>query len=238
MIECNHVYKTYGSTHAVCDVSFQVLSGEIFGLLGPNGAGKTTMIKMLSCLARPDKGSIKIAGLPIEEHPVEVKKRMGVVPQENNLDRDLSVEENLYIYCKLYGLKNVQDLIKESLLKVDLYEKRKSKVITLSGGMKRRLTIARALITNPSVLFLDEPSVGLDPQIRRSIWETIRAHSAKGTSVFLTTHYIEEAEAICARVGMLSHGKLVALDTPSKLKERFGGTLEEVFLKLTGEKIS
>ncbi len=276
MIEVKNIRKTYGRTAAVDDVSFNIGRGEIFGLLGPNGAGKSTMIRMLTALTRPDEGCCTIDGHDVVREAAVIKSLIGVVPQENNLDRELSVEDNLFIYGKLHGISGLADKIAEALDNVKLSGRRKCLVNELSGGMKRRLIIARALLTNPSVLFLDEPSIGLDPQIRRQLWEIVRRAGMAGSTVLLTTHYIEEAEALCDRIGILRKGKLIALDTPARLKEMVGPyvidqinregsliqhiarsredaleqsknldgsctvrltNLEDVFIKLTGERI-
>jgi len=203
-------------------VSFSIGKGEVFGLLGPNGAGKSTMIRMLTCLTVPDGGSANIEGRDVVAEASAIKSRIGVVPQENNLDRELSVEENLLIYGLLHKVPDLKVRITEVLTDVDLLERRESLVGGLSGGMKRRLIIARALLTDPSVLFLDEPSVGLDPQIRRQLWDIVRRVGRTGRTVLLTTHYIEEADVLCDRVGVLRKGKLIALDTPGALKETVG----------------
>ena len=276
MIQVNDIRKIYGKVKAVDAVSFSICKGEVFGLLGPNGAGKSTMIRMLTCLTVPDGGSAFIDGRDVVADTQFIKSRIGVVPQENNLDRELSVEENLLIYGMLHRVPDLSRRIVEVLTDVELLERRESLVGGLSGGMKRRLIIARALLTDPAVLFLDEPSVGLDPQIRRQLWDIVRRVGRDGRTVLLTTHYIEEADALCDRVGVLRKGRLIALDTPEALKETVGpfvvdqilddgrlvqhtarsreeavelaGTLEngctvrrtnleDVFVKLTGERI-
>ncbi|MHB9138355.1 MAG: ABC transporter ATP-binding protein [Victivallaceae bacterium] len=276
MITVENIHKNYGRTAAVDGVSFTIGRGEIFGLLGPNGAGKSTMIRMLTALTRPDAGVCAIDGHDVVREAAVIKSLIGVVPQENNLDRELSVEDNLYIYGRLHQLAELDSRIDGVLREVELAERRKCLVNQLSGGMKRRLIIARALLTNPAVLFLDEPTIGLDPQIRRQLWEIVRRAALAGRTVLLTTHYIEEAEALCGRVGILRKGRLIALDTPEKLKEMVGPyvidqinsagsliqhtarsredaleqskdfdgsctvrltNLEDVFIKLTGERI-
>jgi ABC-2 type transport system ATP-binding protein len=276
MIVVRELRKTYGRVAAVNGVSFAINRGEIFGLLGPNGAGKSTLIRMLTALTRPDGGCCSIAGHDAVGETWRIKSLIGVVPQENNLDRELTVRENLEIYCRLHRVNGRRSRIEEALREVDLLERAESLANGLSGGMKRRLILARALLTDPQVLFLDEPSIGLDPQIRRQLWDIVRRAGRGGRTVLLTTHYIEEAEALCNRVGILSRGKLIALDTPAALKELVGpfvvdqitgegrltqhlvrsreqalelaGTLEngctvrrtnleDVFIKLTGERI-
>ncbi|MEW6161697.1 MAG: ATP-binding cassette domain-containing protein, partial [Nitrospirota bacterium] len=212
----------YGSIKAVDNVSFVINKGEVFGLLGPNGAGKTTIIKMLTTLSRPDSGGCMIDGFDVIKNPFEIKRRIGVVPQENNLDRELTAYENLLIYGMLHGVRNIKKKIREALEMVNLWDRRDSVVSNFSGGMQRRLLLSRALLTEPSVLFLDEPSIGLDPQIRRQMWDVIRKMRIDGRTVVITTHYIEEAEALCDRVGILSRGRLIALDNPQNLKATVG----------------
>lgn len=222
MIQVNRLSKRYGNTVAVDDVSFGVGKGEIFGLLGPNGAGKSTLIRMLTCLARPDSGGATIAGHDVVAEAAAIKSLIGVAPQENNLDGELSVAENLCIYGLLHRVVDLRARIDDILRSVALDGRHDHLVNNLSGGMKRRLIIARALLTDPAVLFLDEPSIGLDPQIRRQLWEIVRRAGKSGGTVLLTTHYIEEADALCDRVGVLLRGKLIALDTPTALKKMVG----------------
>lgn len=222
IIEVAGLTKNYGNIRAVDKVSFTIKEGEVFGLLGPNGAGKTTLIKMLTTLSRPDSGKGVIDGFDVVEHAFEIKKRVGVVPQENNLDRDLTARENLLIYGMLHGLREPRKKIDEALETVGLRDRKESVVSHFSGGMQRRLLLARALLPEPSVLFLDEPSIGLDPQIRRQLWDIIRKTKKEGRTVIITTHYIEEAEAMCDRVGILSKGRLIALDTPHSLRANVG----------------
>jgi len=276
MIKIENISKHYGKVKAVDSLSFEIKKGEIFGLLGPNGAGKTTTVKILTTLTRPDKGACYINQIDIIQNPIEIKKIIGVVPQENNLERELTVYENLLIYGMLHKVKNLKSRIYEVLSEMGLQDKKNSVVSTLSGGLQRRTLLARALLPQPKVLFLDEPSIGLDPHIRRELWQIIRVIKAQGRTVLLTTHYIEEAEALCDRVGILSHGKLIALGSPQELKKQIGeyvvefmdhegklfseicrsreeayeiakkrsdgvtirrSNLEDVFVKLTGERI-
>lgn len=222
MIEINGLTKLYGQITAVDNLSLAIARGEVFGLLGPNGAGKTTTIKMLTTLSRPDSGTCMIDGFNVVEEPFEIKKRIGVVPQENNLDRELTARENLLIYGMLHGVRDMEKKMAETLKIVDLWDRRDSVVLSFSGGMQRRLLLARALLTEPFVLFLDEPSIGLDPQIRRQMWDIVRKTKIDGRTVVLTTHYIEEAEALCDKVGILSRGRLIALDSPENLKAIVG----------------
>ncbi|MGZ3636133.1 MAG: ABC transporter ATP-binding protein [Syntrophales bacterium] len=276
MIEIKGLTKTYGDVKAVDNITFSVSKGEVFGLLGPNGAGKTTTIKMLTCLSRPDSGKCSINGFDVAANPHEIKKHIGVVPQENNLDRELTAYENLLIYGMLHRVKDKERKIREHLKMVDLSDRRDSLVAGFSGGMQRRLLLARALLPEPAVLLLDEPSIGLDPQIRRQLWDIIRKTRIEGRTVVITTHYIEEAEVMCDRIGILAKGALIALDTPHHLKSSVGdyiveyidaegkliqhicknrgeaheiakhqpnsvtvrkSNLEDVFIKLTGERI-
>ena len=222
MIEINHLSKQYGDIRAVEDLTLSIAPGEVFGLLGPNGAGKTTTIKMLTTLSRPDSGQCSIGGFDIVRDRQEIRRRIGVVPQENNLDRELTAYENLLIYAMLHRVPDRERKIDENLRQVGLWERKDTIVSGFSGGMQRRLLLARALVAEPTVLFLDEPSIGLDPQIRRQMWDTIRKTGIEGRTVILTTHYIEEAEALCHRVGILSRGSLIALDTPGNLKNSVG----------------
>lgn len=236
MIKISGLTKYYGGITAVNDLSFEIKEGEVFGLLGPNGAGKTTTIKMLTTLSRPDAGSYMIDGFDVVKDPYEIKSRIGVMPQENNLDRELTAYENLLIYGMLHGVKDMKKKITDTLKMIDLWERRASVVSGLSGGMQRRLLLARAFLPEPSILFLDEPTVGLDPQMRRHIWDIIRKTRVEGRTVVITTHYIEEAEALCDRVGILSKGSLIALDTPDNLKAAVGRYVVE-FLEKDGRLI-
>jgi len=234
MIKVEGLVKCYGKIKAVDGISFEIKQGEIFGLLGPNGAGKTTTVKILTTLTKPDAGKCFINGFDVIKEPYEIKKFIGVVPQENNLDRDLTVYENLFIYGKLHKVKDLKVKIRNLLEMMGLWERKDALVSKLSGGMQRRLLLARALLSDPKVLFLDEPSIGLDPQIRRHLWEIIKKAKAEGKTIFLTTHYIEEAEALCDRVGILSKGKLIALGAPSELKRSIGNFTVEYYMDKEG----
>ena len=233
MIELVGLKKFFGEVRAVDGLNFEIHRGEVFGLLGKNGAGKTTTIKMLTLQLKPTEGEIFFAGRPIIGNELFVKSLLGLVPQHLNFDQDLTVEENLELHAHLYHLPKPARLerIDELLKFVELEKVRRSFVRELSGGMKRRLLIVRALIHKPQVLFLDEPTVALDPQVRRKIWELIRNLKAQGITIVLTTHYIEEAEALCDRVAILDGGKLAALDSTEKLCA--GHSLEETFIALT-----
>lgn len=227
MIEISGLTKNYGKIRAVDNLSLWIKRGEVFGLLGPNGAGKTTTIKLLTTLSRPDAGGCSIDAVDVAKNPLAIKGKIGVVPQENNLDRELTANENLLIYGMLHRVRDRERKISEALKMVGLWDRKDSVVTGFSGGMKRRLLIARALLPEPSVLFLDEPSIGLDPQIRRQMWEVIRKTRIDGRTVVITTHYIEEAEVLCDRVCILSKGRLIALDTPGNLKSSVGEYIVE-----------
>ena len=233
MIELFNVEKIFGEVRAVDNLSFKIFSGEVFGLLGKNGAGKTTTIKMLTLQLKTTAGEIFFEGRPIAGNEILIKSLLGVVPQHLNFDQDLTVEENLELHARLHHIKKSarRERINELLKFVELERVRKSFVRELSGGMKRRLLIVRALIHRPKILFLDEPTVALDPQVRRKIWEQIRNLKTQGITIVLTTHYIEEAEFLCDRVAILNRGKLVALDKTENLCA--GHSLEEKFIELT-----
>jgi len=228
VIELEGLTRTYGKIRAVDGLSLTIREGEVFGLLGPNGAGKTTAIKMMTTLSRPDAGNCRICGFDVVREPRKIRERIGVVPQENNLERELTARENLMIYSLLHRVRDAERRIEENLRRVDLWDRRDSVVSVFSGGMQRRLLLARALLAEPAVLFLDEPSIGLDPQIRRQLLDSIRRTRIAGRTVVITTHYIEEAEALCDTVGILSRGKLIALGSPDQLKRSVGEYIVEL----------
>ena len=209
---------------AVDGISLDVRKGEVFGLLGPNGAGKTTIIRMLTMQTKPTSGTIRIAGKDIREAELELKRIIGVVPQHINFDFELDVGRNLELHARLHHIPKdaARERIDKLLSEMSLTEVVKDNVKRLSGGMSRRLLIARALIHEPRILFMDEPTVALDPQIRRRIWDFIREVSGRGVTVFLTTHYIEEAEALCDRVAIINHGKLIEVKSPHEFCEELG----------------
>ena len=217
--------KHFGKVKAVNQVDLKIEKGEIFGLLGPNGAGKTTIIRILIGLAKPTSGTATVAGLDIVRDSVKVRRIVGVVPQSNVLDRELTVRGNLVYHAKLHSMKKsrYERTIDNALDLVGMIDKQDADPITLSGGMKRRMTIAKALVHEPDVLFLDEPTTGLDPQSKRALWERISALSKKGITMILTTHYMEEAELLCDRIGIIDKGKIIALDTPRGLKRMLKG---------------
>ena len=213
--------KTYGDFEAVKGVDFEVYGGECFGFLGPNGAGKTTTMKMIYGAVIPTGGELAVAGLDVYRHEREIKRRIGVVPQENNLDDELEVRENLLIYGRYFDLpkKTVLQRTDELLDFVQLSEKVNARVEQLSGGMKRRLLIARALINDPEIVVLDEPTTGLDPQARHLVWDRLRALTAEGKTLVLTTHYMEEAARLCDRLVIMEGGSIIAGGTPMDLVE-------------------
>ncbi len=216
--------KSYGEVEAVRGVDFEVATGEVFGFLGPNGAGKTTTINMLCTLAKPTAGSARVAGHDVVSERDEVRRNIGLVFQDPTLDGYLTAEQNLRLHAELYGVQSslVPARMRQVLEMVGLWERRSSPVRNFSGGMRRRLEIARGFLHSPRVLFLDEPTIGLDPQTRRSIWEYIRElKEAEDITIFLTTHYMDEAEW-CDRIAIMDHGQIVALDSPGVLKERVG----------------
>ena len=216
--------RVYDGIRAVDCLNLEVRNREIFGFLGPNGAGKTTTCRILTTLTKPSAGRALVSGFDVVKSPVNAKRGVGVVPQYLNVDGELYARENLMLHAMLHRIKrrHADQRIEEMLEFVELTDRASSLVSTFSGGMKKRLMIARALLHNPKVLFMDEPTVGLDPQTRRKIWSLIRRINQEGATVFLTTHYIEEAEVLCDRVGIIDFGRLIALDTPKRLLEKTG----------------
>jgi ABC-2 type transport system ATP-binding protein len=241
MIHVRNLVKTFGSFTAVNDVSFDVAEGEIFAFLGPNGAGKTTTIKMLTTLLTPTSGSIELDGLDPQKKQNEARKRFGIVFQDPSLDGDLSAAENMEIHGILYHVpRKLRRQRSEELLKLfELWERRGEQVKKFSGGMKRRLEIARGFLHTPKILFLDEPTLGLDPQSRNQLWTHVKkVNETERVTVFLTTHYMDEADRVAHRIAVIDHGKLVAQGTPQAIKEQTGmASLEEAFLALTGSTI-
>jgi ABC-2 type transport system ATP-binding protein len=241
MIRVSHLIKTFGAFTAVNDVSFDVAEGEIFAFLGPNGAGKTTTIKMLTTMLKPTSGEMELDGLNPLEKQNEARQRFGIVFQDPSLDGDLTAAENMEIHGVLYHVpRKVRRQRTEELLKLfELWERRDEQVKRFSGGMKRRLEIARGFLHTPRILFLDEPTLGLDPQSRNQLWTHVKEiNETEHVTVFLTTHYMDEADRVAHRVGVIDHGKLVAQGTPKAIKEQTGTeSLEDAFLKLTGSTI-
>src|SRR5579864_5224831 len=225
-IEVDKLTKQFGDLIAVDAVSFTVEDGEIFGLLGPNGAGKTTLIRMLTTLTPPTSGVARVAGLDIVKEANAVRHVLGVIPQAFTSDPELTADENMLIHAKLYGVPVGQRaaLITRLLESVDLQNFRSKLVRTFSGGMRRRLEIARGLVHSPKIMFLDEPTTGLDPVSRTNVWEMIRRlRDESHLTILLTTHYMDEADKLCERIAIVDHGKLVALDTPTALKDSIPG---------------
>ena len=234
IIKTNALTKSYGKIQAVRSIDLNIEKGEIFGLLGPNGAGKTTTIGMLCTIIRPTSGSASIAGYDVIKEPAQVRRKVGIVFQDPTLDTVLTGRENLELHARLYGVPS--DIrgrrITEMLELVDLKQRSNDITRTYSGGMRRRLELARGLLHRPAVLFLDEPTLGLDPQTRARIWEYIKKMAQmEQTTVVLTTHYMEEAEQVCDRVGIIDHGRIIALNSPESLKESMGGDMVVIKVK-------
>jgi ABC-2 type transport system ATP-binding protein len=238
--------KRYGDIEAVRGISFQVLQGEIFGLLGPNGAGKTTTVEILEGLRKADGGQAIVDGIDVSKEPAKAKERVGVQLQQSAFPENFTAKETVELFALCYGVTvDAMALLKE----VDLADKAGQRQEKLSGGQRQRLSIATALVNKPRVLFLDEPTTGLDPQARRNLWELVRGIRQSGTTVFLTTHYMDEAEVLCDRVAVMDHGQLIAMDPPRTLITALLGrgftkpmvqqqaTLEDVFLDLTGHEL-
>jgi ABC-2 type transport system ATP-binding protein len=238
-VACQALRKVYGDVVAVDDLSLTVTRGECFGLLGPNGAGKTTTIEILEGLIAPDAGDVEVLGLRWSSHQRELRQRLGIQLQETQLPDKLTVVETLRLFRSFYDRGRTIDAL---LQIVELEAKRNSRVGKLSGGQKQRLSLACALAGSPDLLFLDEPTTGLDPQSRRQLWETLRRFRAEGGTILLTTHYMDEAEVLCDRVAIIDHGRVIAIGTPPDLIGTLAapqvvvrhGTLEDVFMSLTG----
>jgi ABC-2 type transport system ATP-binding protein len=241
MIHVQHLGKTFGAVKAVDDVSFDVQTAEIFAFLGPNGAGKTTTIQMLTTLVTPTSGTVTIDGLDPRTHPHDVRRRFGIVFQDPSLDGDLTALENMELHGVLYRVpRRVRGERIELLLALfELWDRRHSLVKTFSGGMRRRLEIARAFLHTPKVLFLDEPTLGLDPQSRNQLWTHVKhLNDTEGVTVFLTTHYMDEAARVAHRIAVIDHGNIVAQGTVLELQQQTGtDSLEGAFLALTGSTI-
>lgn len=241
MIQAKNLTKKFGKFTAVDDISFDVKKGEVFAFLGPNGAGKSTTIKMLTTLLRPTQGEIFLNDHNVTENPAETRRSFGIVFQDSSLDNELTAYENMKFHAVLYGLsKDVYTpRIVELLNLVELYDRKDSYVKTFSGGMKRRLEIARGLLHHPKVLFLDEPTIGLDPQTRNHIWSYIgNLNKKEQVTIFFTTHHMEEVERIAEKVAIIDHGKILIIGTIDDILKKAGApSLEEAFIKLTGAKI-
>lgn len=227
-LKIQNLSRHFNGLVAVDNISFEIRQGEIFGLLGPNGAGKTTTLSMLATMLPPTSGSAAVNGIDIEKDPDGVRKSIGIVFQDQSLDEELTAWENMDFHGRLYRIpKETRDQrISELLALVELSERKDDIVKTFSGGMRRRLEIARGLLHHPSVLFLDEPTLGLDPQTRNHLWQYIATLAReKGITIILTTHYMEEADRLCSRIAIIDHGRIIAIDTPNNLKEGLGGDL-------------
>lgn len=245
VLEVKNLKKSLGKREIIKDISFSIEEGEIFGFLGPNGAGKTTTISILSGLYSKYSGDVKIFDKNIKEDPIFIKKNLGVVPQDLALIDDLTAEENVKFFGELYGLrgKKLKEAVNETLDFVGLLDRKKDFPPKFSGGMKRRLNIACAIVHKPKLIILDEPTVGIDPQSRNNILETIQKLNAQGSTIIYTSHYMEEVDAICSDICIIDHGNIIARGSNEELKalvKHEDGTeasLEEVFLKLTGRKL-
>ena len=240
-IAVKRISKQYGVLQALDDVSLNVHEGEFFGLLGPNGAGKTTLISILAGLCKPDYGSASIMGIDVQSTNREARRMLGVVPQELVFDPFFTVRETLRFQSGYFGIRNNEAWIDEIMANLDLTGKADSNMRSLSGGMKRRVLVAQALVHRPPVIVLDEPTAGVDVELRQSLWQFISRLNHDGHTIVLTTHYLEEAEALCQRIAMLKQGKVVALDSTANLLSRFGGSkkhsgevvdLEDVFVHI------
>jgi ABC-2 type transport system ATP-binding protein len=246
ILKVSNLEKVYGSKKVVKGISFEVKKGEVFGILGPNGAGKTTTLEMIEALRPIDGGSATIDGIDVADNPYKIRQIIGVQPQTPAFQDKTKLTELIELFAAAYGEKvKARDFLAD----VNLLEKADSYVENLSGGQKQRLSIAAALVHNPKVFFMDEPTTGLDPQARRNLWELVKEVQKRGISVILTTHYMEEAEMLCDRVAVMDNGKIIALDTPKKLvkdllskgfkKEQHieQANLEDVFIDLTGKEL-
>lgn len=234
MLHVANLNKRYGDLEVVRNLSFHVPAGQCFGLLGPNGAGKTTTLRCCLGHTKPDSGTIRLAGIPVPERAREARMRVGVVPQFDTLDPDFSVTENLIVFGRYFGLSKRECLARAPKLLefAGLGDKADALIESLSGGMKRRLTLARAMINDPQVLFLDEPTTGLDPQARHLVWDRLKALLNDGRTIVLTTHFMDEAQRLCDRVAIIDHGRLVTEDAPRALIER---EIEPVVVEVYGD---
>lgn len=250
ILKVNGLGVSYGSFEAVKDVSFNVLQGEIFGLLGPNGAGKTSTLSSVEGLIKYKKGSIIVNGFDVHQQPLEAKASMGVQLQSTSFQAELNVTQILQLFSGIYGVPMSADQVKTVLKEINLEDAGRKKFSQLSGGQQQRLSLVIATVHNPKLVLLDEPTTGLDPQSRRQLWERIEAIKASGRAVLLTTHSMEEAEAVCDRIAIVDHGRIIAIDTPQALVDKHRNdpevvaasrrgkiTLEDVFIGLTGKTV-
>jgi lipooligosaccharide transport system ATP-binding protein len=240
IVTSKRLTKDYGSLRAVDAIDFEILKGECFGFLGPNGAGKTTVMHIIYCYMPPTSGDIQVFGMDVAKSQSLIKSRIGVMPQEDNLDPDLTVLENLIVYARYFDIPKKESvrLAHELLDFVELKEKAPVAIKSLSGGMKTRLLLARSLMNNPELLILDEPTIGLDPHSRHSVWDKLNDLKSKNTTLILTTHNMDEAEKLCDRVAIMDSGKVITIDSPSRLMSKYKENLEEVYLKLTGRRLT
>jgi ABC-2 type transport system ATP-binding protein len=241
IIEVKNLIRKFGDFTAVNDISFNVKRGEVFAFLGPNGAGKTTTIKMLTTLLHPTSGEIRLDGHHVTENPGMTRKSFGIVFQDQSLDNELTAYENMQFHAILYGIsKDVyEERIQKLLTLVELWDRKDSFVKTFSGGMKRRLEIARGLLHHPKVLFLDEPTIGLDPQTRNLMWNYIyNLNKEENVTIFFTTHHMEEVQKMAQKIAIIDHGKIIAHGTPDEIRKNAGTEdLEEAFIKITGREV-
>ena len=236
VIEVHNLHKSYAGQRVVDNITLHIQRGECYGLLGPNGAGKSTTLRLLLGLSDPDSGSVKLLEQEVPRQAREARLKIGVVPQMDNLDPDFTVEENLLVYGRYFGMSE-QDIISRIPMLLEfanLTGKRDAMVPTLSGGMKRRLSLARALVNDPDIIFLDEPTTGLDPQARHLIWQRLRELTSQGKTLLLTTHFMEEAERLCHRLGILDHGRMIAEDTP---REMIRKNIEPQVVEIFGDQV-
>lgn len=232
VIEARGLTKTFGRLVAVNGVSFAIDAGECYGFLGPNGAGKTTTVKMIHCSAPITSGDLSVFGMGVRDAPRAIKRRIGVCQQEDNLDPDFSVRKNLTVFARYFGIPAVQaaDRARELLEFMGLWERRDARIRELSGGLKKRLAIARALVNDPDLLILDEPTTGLDPQSRHQVWDRVRTLRRQGKTILLTTHYMDEAQSLCDRLVIMDHGRILVEGAPSDLvRSRVGREVVEVY---------
>lgn len=241
IVEATGLTKYYGQLLALDHIDFSIDEGECFGFLGPNGAGKTTAMRIISCFYPPTSGKVTVFGMDVTENPSKIKARMGIAPQDDSLDPDFTVMENLVVYARYYDIPKRVSLPKarELLEFFGLSDKADTQIKALSGGMKRKLILARGLINNPELLLLDEPTTGLDPRSRHTVWDNITRLKYEGATVIITTHYMEEAQHLCDRVAIVDRGRIISVDTPSALIEANGvRDLEELYLSLTGKSLA
>jgi len=239
IITARDLIKDYDGVRAVDGVSFSIVRGECFGFLGPNGAGKTTTMRIIHCFLPPTSGEVRVLGHDVTKEPSLIKSRMGVMPQDDSLDPDLSVIQNLVVYGRYFDMpkRKTVPLARELLASVGLTDRMKASIRELSGGMKRSLLLVRSIVNDPDVIILDEPTTGLDPHSRQMVWRRLGDLKQQGKTLLLTTHYMEEAERLCDRVAIMDRGKIIVIASPRDLMDEHGGNLEAVYLKLTGRKL-